>query len=106
MNKRIRVRDRFGRPIEEEDEDGRIICPDGGVCHVDMQFLDARNGRHIVDKSRAAYERYCDRLSSAGLPPRARRLLGAAAGLVSRRSSCGDGVPKTMRCLRREPSVS
>jgi hypothetical protein len=29
--KRTRIYDRFGNEIENEDEDGCIICPDGGV---------------------------------------------------------------------------
>jgi hypothetical protein len=62
--KRTRVLDRYGREVEDEDENGRIIVPDGGVCHVEMQFLDGR-GAVLRDLSREAYERMCTRLSNA-----------------------------------------
>lgn len=64
IKRRTRVLDRFGREVEDEDEDGRVICPDGGMVSVGMMFMDARNGSY-VDKARDAYERYCDQLSSA-----------------------------------------
>jgi hypothetical protein len=58
VNKRIIIRDKFGLEIEDE------VVPDGGVCHVDVQFLDGR-GTVMRDRSREAWERYCDCLANA-----------------------------------------
>lgn len=63
MIKRTRVLDRFGREVEDADEDGRIVVPDGGVVSVGMMFMDHADAgaRKVCD----AYERYCDRLTNA-----------------------------------------
>lgn len=63
MIKRTRMLDRLGREIEDEDEDGRVVCPDGGVVSVGMMFMDHADAG--ARKARDAYERYCDRISNA-----------------------------------------